>query len=87
MSFYHSQRRPSYYGDLFIANKDDVDTHIKNAYAKQPKLKVGDNRCGDSHWCAANNSGRKSAKLDETGLEIAGHMGWSLASRECLFHR
>ncbi|XP_044163520.1 uncharacterized protein LOC114951222 isoform X3 [Acropora millepora] len=72
---YHSsgsQRRPSYYGDLFIANKDDVDTHIKNAYAKQPKLKVGDNRCGDSHWRAANNSGRKSAKLDETGLEIAG---------------
>ncbi|XP_067055175.1 uncharacterized protein [Acropora muricata] len=72
---YHSsgsQRRPSYYGDLFIANKDDVDTHIKNAYEKQPKLKVGDNRCGDSHWRAANNSGRKSAKLDETGLEIAG---------------
>ena len=31
-----------------------------------------DNRCGDSYWRAANNRGRKSAKLDETGLEIAG---------------
>lgn len=31
-----------------------------------------DNRCGDSHWRAANNHGRKAAKLDETGLEIAG---------------
>ena len=31
-----------------------------------------DNRCGDSHWRAANNHGKKAAKLDETGLEIAG---------------
>ena len=31
-----------------------------------------DNRCGDSHWRAANNHGRKAAKLDETGLQIAG---------------
>ena len=31
-----------------------------------------DNRCGDSHWRAANNCGQKAAKLDETGLEIAG---------------
>ncbi|XP_022808975.1 uncharacterized protein LOC111345948 [Stylophora pistillata] len=31
-----------------------------------------DNRCGDSHWRAANNHGRKAAKLDESGLEIAG---------------
>ena len=29
-----------------------------------------DNRCG--YRQAANNRGRKSAKLDETGLEIAG---------------
>ena len=35
-------------------------------------LQDSDNRCGDSHWRAANNRGRKSAKLDETGLEIAG---------------
>ncbi|KAK2555183.1 hypothetical protein P5673_023160 [Acropora cervicornis] len=37
---YFVNRRPAYYGDLFIANKDDVDSHIKNACAKQPKLKV-----------------------------------------------
>ena len=35
-------------------------------------LQDSDNRCGDSHWRAANNRGIKSAKLDETGLEIAG---------------
>ena len=35
-------------------------------------LQDSDNRCGDSHWRAANNNGRKSAELDETGLEIAG---------------
>ena len=28
--------------------------------------------CGESHWRAASNKGRKTAKLDETGLEIAG---------------
>lgn len=28
--------------------------------------------CGESHWWAASNKGRKTAKLDETGLEIAG---------------
>ena len=28
--------------------------------------------CGESHWRAASNEGRKTAKLDETGLEIAG---------------
>ena len=38
-------------------------------------LQESDNRCGDTHWRAANNGGRKSAKLDETGLEIAGQMG------------
>ena len=27
---------------------------------------------GESHWWAASNKGRKTAKLDETGLEIAG---------------
>ena len=31
-----------------------------------------DNRCGDSHWRAVNNHGKKAAKLDETGLETAG---------------
>ena len=31
-----------------------------------------DNRCGDSHWRAANNHSKKAAKLDETGLEIVG---------------
>ena len=30
------------------------------------------NRCGDSHWRAVNNHGKKAAKLDETGLETAG---------------
>ena len=99
-----SQRRPSYYGDLFIANNHDVDSHMKAVYAKKSKSKVFffrmyfvchtfmsicmafrvyflgiicdgcfacsqdvDNRCGDSHWRAANNHGRKAAKLDETG--------------------
>lgn len=28
--------------------------------------------CGESHWRAASNKGRKTAKLDETDLEIAG---------------
>ena len=28
--------------------------------------------CGESHWKAAENSARRRAKLDETGLEIAG---------------
>lgn len=28
--------------------------------------------CGESHWKAAENTGKKRAKLDETGLEIAG---------------
>lgn len=28
--------------------------------------------CVESHWRAASNKGRKTAKLDETGLEIAG---------------
>ena len=37
-------------------------------------LQESDNRCGDNNWRAANNGGRKSAKLDETGLEIAGQM-------------
>lgn len=31
-----------------------------------------DNRCGESHWRAANNSGKKGHRQDETGLEIAG---------------
>ena len=31
-----------------------------------------DNRCGNSHWRAANNTCRKSHHLDETGLEIGG---------------
>ena len=31
-----------------------------------------DNRCGDSHWRAVNNHGKKAAKLDGTGLETAG---------------
>ena len=36
-----SQRRPSYYGDVFIANnKEIVDYHMKTVYAKQPKSKV-----------------------------------------------
>ena len=35
-----SQRRPSYYGDVFIANNKDVDYHMKTVYAKQPKSKV-----------------------------------------------
>ena len=35
-------------------------------------LQDSDNRCGDTHWRAANNKGSKSAKLDETGLAIAG---------------
>lgn len=29
--------------------------------------------CRESHWRAASNKGRKTAKLDETGLEIAGY--------------
>lgn len=32
------------------------------------------NRCEDTHQHAADNGGRKSAKLDETRLEIAGQM-------------
>ena len=31
-----------------------------------------DNVCGSSEWRAANNKPLKRAKLDETGLEIAG---------------
>lgn len=31
-----------------------------------------DNVCGSSEWRAANNQPLKRAKLDETGLEIAG---------------
>lgn len=31
-----------------------------------------DSTCGDSNWRAAGNTGRKKAKLDETGLEILG---------------
>lgn len=64
------QRRQSYY--VFIANKGDVDSHMKKVYAKQSKSKEKDNMCGESHWRAASNKGRKTAKLDETGLEIAG---------------
>lgn len=66
------QRRQSYYEDVFIANKGDVDSHMKKVYAKQSKYKEKDNMCGESHWWAASNKGRKTAKLDETGLEIAG---------------
>jgi len=66
------QRRQSYYEDIFIANKGDVDSHINKVYAKQSKSKEQDNMCGESHWRAASNKGRKTAKLDETGLEIAG---------------
>ena len=35
-------------------------------------LQEDDNRCGGSHWRAANNKVKKYARLDETGLEIAG---------------
>ncbi|KAL9966654.1 hypothetical protein ACROYT_G024765 [Oculina patagonica] len=73
-----SQRRPSYYEDLFIAKNKDVVSHLKTVYAKQSKSKDTDNRCGDSHWRAANNRVRKSAKLDETGLEIAVKMPKSI---------
>lgn len=50
-----------------------------------------DNRCGDSHWRAANNHGRKAAKLDETGLEIAGQNKMKLVEnmwliRVCLMY-
>ena len=37
-------------------------------------LQESDNRCGDTHLLASNNGGRKSAKLDETRLEIVGQM-------------
>jgi len=38
-----SQRRPSYYGDLFIAKNHDVDSHLKAVYAKKSKSKVLEN--------------------------------------------
>ena len=31
-----------------------------------------DNKCGDTHWKAADNKPKTKANLDETGLEIAG---------------
>lgn len=35
--FFCSQRVPSYYGDCFIANKEEVDEHVKKIYSKQQK--------------------------------------------------
>lgn len=68
------QKRSCYYGDTFIAPKADVDSHIKVVYAKVPRSTKSDkdSMCGESHWRAAQNTARKKAKLDETGLEIAG---------------
>ena len=37
---FYRQRRQSYYEDLFIANKGDVDSHMNKVYAKQSKSKV-----------------------------------------------
>ena len=34
------RQRQSYYEDLFIANKGDVDRHMNKIYAKQSKSKV-----------------------------------------------
>ncbi|KAJ7337885.1 hypothetical protein OS493_008043 [Desmophyllum pertusum] len=68
-----TQKRSCYYGSAFISQKADVDCHIKNVYAKAPRSKnVKDSMCGESHWKAAQNTARRRAKLDETGLEIAG---------------
>ncbi|XP_044171275.1 uncharacterized protein LOC122955576 isoform X2 [Acropora millepora] len=67
------QKRPCYYGAAFISQKNEVDSHIKAVYSKAPRAKnVTDSMCGESHWKAAENSARRRAKLDETGLEIAG---------------
>ena len=55
--------------NLTVYIKADV---IRQVFSCLHCLQDSDNKCGDTHWRAANIKGRKSAKLDETGLEIAG---------------
>lgn len=68
------QKRSCYYGDTFIAPKAVVDSHMKVVYAKVPRSTKSDkdSMCGESHWRATQNTAREKAKLDETGLKIAG---------------
>lgn len=40
VKFNSSQRTPSYYSDIFIANNIEVDEHVKRIYSNQPKEKV-----------------------------------------------
>lgn len=79
--FFYSQRRASYYGDVFIPNKDLVDDHIETVYAKQSKSKVS--------WCFYWHSTQSHVTnlfyLAVTGfffrgthLKILLHQNWSI---------
>eukprot|EP00795_Rhopilema_esculentum_P017827 gene17827-9517_t len=65
------RKRPSYYGDLFICNNEEVDNALQTIYdnpdiSRMPEIESG--LCGSTLWKAAQERSRKFAKLDETGI-------------------
>jgi len=63
------RKRASFYKGRFIVENDLVDSYVKLIYNCATD-KTNDAKCGGT-WTAAQNSSRKMAKLDETGLDVA----------------